>query len=263
MIYLFLMTHWLFSVLLQSLFQHRYAAHRMYAMGHRTERLMHLLAAVVQGSSFLEPRAYAILHREHHAFADTERDPHSPSYDRGVFRMMRRTAERYSGYVTRRAEPEARFLGGYPEWPAVDRFFSSWSTRIGIGGLYTAFYLKFARRPWQLAFLPLHWGMGPVQGAIVNWCGHKHGYRNFDTRDQSRNSLPVDVVTMGELFQNNHHARPSSPDFGARRFEIDPTWAVMRLLAKLGIIQLTPRGRPEGLTRGAASGEPHPPGGDF
>eukprot|EP01036_Dinobryon_divergens_P038408 gene38408-50429_t len=31
-----------------------------------------------EGSSFLSPRAYAILHRMHHAFSDTKRDPHSP-----------------------------------------------------------------------------------------------------------------------------------------------------------------------------------------
>src|SRR5690349_958865 len=51
----FFAAHWAGSVIVQSLFQHRYAAHRMYTMGRRTERAVHLLTAVVQGSSYLEP----------------------------------------------------------------------------------------------------------------------------------------------------------------------------------------------------------------
>ncbi len=235
---LFFAGHWSLSVLFQSLFQHRYAAHRMYTMGPKTERSLHLLTALVQGSSYLEPRAYAILHREHHAFADTEKDPHSPAHHGNPARMMLETARRYSGFVTRREQPEARFLGGYPEWPALDRVVGHWPSRLAFGALYTLFYRRFATRRWQYALLPLHFVMGPVHGAIVNWCGHRYGYRNFRTRDESRNSLPVDALCMGELFQNNHHARPANPDFAARRFELDPTWQVMRLLARLKLIRI-------------------------
>ncbi len=67
---------------MRSLFLHRYAAHRMYTMGPRTERALHLLTYLLQGSSYLSPRAYAILHRQHHAYSDTEKDPHSPHYYR-------------------------------------------------------------------------------------------------------------------------------------------------------------------------------------
>ena len=213
MISLFFAGHWGLSVLMQSLFQHRYAAHRMYTMGPKTERSLHLLTALVQGSSYLEPRAYAILHREHHAFADTERDPHSPAHHGNPARMMLATARRYAGFVTRRG---------------------------------------------QYALLPLHFVMGPVHGAIVNWCGHRYGYRNFRTRDESRNSLPVDALCMGELFQNNHHARPANPDFASRRFELDPTWQVMRLLARLKLIRIAhvPRAH-EAVAVEEGPGTPH------
>src|SRR5205814_10304416 len=77
-----------------------------------------------------------------------------------------------------------------------------------------------------------------IHGAIVNWCGHRYGYRSFDNGDGSRNTLPLDVVTMGELFQNNHHKYPMSPNFAARWFEIDPTWQVMTLLAWAGVIEI-------------------------
>jgi stearoyl-CoA desaturase (delta-9 desaturase) len=87
-------------------------------------------------------------------------------------------------------------------------------------------------------FLPVHFVMGPVHGAIVNWCGHRYGYRNFESDDVSRNTLAFDFLTLGELFQNNHHRHAMRPNFGVRWFEIDPTWQVIRLFALLGIVQL-------------------------
>ena len=100
--------------------------------------------------------------------------------------------------------------------------------------------------------LPIHFFMGPVHGMIVNWCGHKYGYRNFASKDRSRNTLAFDFVTLGELFQNNHHAYGMAPNFAGRWFEVDPTYQAMRVLAWVGVIDLGPRaqrvrwpGRPE------------------
>jgi stearoyl-CoA desaturase (delta-9 desaturase) len=240
LVYAFFVGHWLLSVLFQSMFLHRYAAHRMYNMSPRAEKIMHFLCWMAQGSSYLSPRGYAILHREHHAFSDTEQDPHAPGFHQNALAMMWRTKKRYDDYAHYRAEPEARFLGGYPEWKLVDQTLGqSWVMRVLWSVAYAGFYFAFATHWWQIAFmLPFHFVMGPVHGAIVNWCGHKYGYRNFDNADKSRNTLPIDVLTMGELFQNNHHKFGASPNFAARWFEIDPTWQVMRVLHALGAIQI-------------------------
>ena len=240
MVYAFFVGHWLLSVLFQSMFQHRYAAHRMYNMSPRGEKVMHFLCWLVQGSSYLSPRGYAILHREHHAFSDTEKDPHAPGFHQNALAMMWKTKKRYDDYAHYRAEPEPRFLGGYPEWPLVDQTLGqSWVMRLLWCVAYAAFYFAFATHWWQFAFmLPVQMVLGPVHGAIVNWCGHKYGYQNFDNGDQSRNTLPFDVLTMGELFQNNHHKYGASPNFAAKWFEIDPTWQVMRVLHAMGAIQI-------------------------
>src|SRR5205823_14076711 len=54
------------------------------------------------------------------------------------------------------------------------------------GTLYFAFYWRFAPSAWLFLLLPVHFLMGVIHGAIVNWCGHRYGYRNFSIRDRSR-----------------------------------------------------------------------------
>jgi stearoyl-CoA desaturase (delta-9 desaturase) len=237
-IVLFFVAHWQLSVFFQTFFLHRYGAHRQITMSKGWERFFYLCTYVAQGSSFLTPRAYAILHRMHHAFSDTPRDPHSPTNHTGLMAMMLATKKSYDDFAYRRVEPEARFDGGIPEWPAVDKLGQSWVMRLAWVGAYTAFYVKFATAPWMFALLPLHFIMGPIHGAIVNWCGHKYGYKNFDNGDQSRNTLVFDFVTLGELFQNNHHKFGMSPNFAARRFEVDPAYVVIRVMAWLGIVEI-------------------------
>jgi len=239
-ILVFFLVHWSVSIFCQTFFLHRYGAHRMFTMSKGWERFFHLLTAVSQGSSFLQPRGYAILHREHHAFSDTPRDPHSPHVYPGLGEMMWKTKIRYDGLNTGAIVTEPRFDGGYPVWPALENVFNSWPSRIAWGTAYSLFYIAFAPHWAYFLLLPIHYIMGPIHGAIVNYCGHKFGYRNFDTPhgDKSRNTLVFDFLTAGELFQNNHHARPQNPNFAARWFEIDPTYPIIRMLAALRIIEL-------------------------
>jgi stearoyl-CoA desaturase (delta-9 desaturase) len=152
--------------------------------------------------------------------------------------MMLHTKHRYDAYAYAREVPEARFDGGTPEWPALDKLGQSWVARIAWGTGYTLFYMYFATSWWMFLLLPAHYVMGPIHGAIVNWCGHRYGYQNFDNDDLSRNTLPFDFLTFGELFQNNHHKFGMSPNFAARWFEVDPCFAVMRVLAALKVIDM-------------------------
>lgn len=237
-ILIFFLAHWFLSLFSQTFFLHRYSSHKMFNMNSFWEKFFYLLLLVSQGSSFLNPRAYAILHRMHHAYSDTVKDPHSPHFFKDVFGMMIATKNMYLAYLLHKIEPEPAFRGNYPEWPLVDRIGDSWFWRLACAAFYIWFYVTFATQWWMFLLLPIHFLMGPLHGAIVNWCGHKYGYSNHDNDDHSKNSLPWDFLLMGELFQNNHHKKPNSPNFASKWWEFDPTYPVMKVLHWMRIIKI-------------------------
>jgi stearoyl-CoA desaturase (delta-9 desaturase) len=155
--------------------------------------------------------------------------------------MMLHTAAIFRGFVSGKNLPEAQFTKEYiPMWNRLDKLGHHTLTRLAFGGLYTAFYVAFAPNYWWFLLLPLHFVIGPIQGAIVNWFGHKLGYSNYDNGDHSKNTTPWGFVMMGELFQNNHHKYKESANFAQKWFEFDTTYLVMKVLHYIGIIKLKP-----------------------
>jgi stearoyl-CoA desaturase (delta-9 desaturase) len=232
--------HWYVSLFFQTFYLHRYGAHKMFTLTKFWENFFFGCAYISFGSSFLSPRAYAILHRMHHAYSDTEEDPHSPHNFKNVFTMMWKTAEIYHGFYTHTVEPEGRFLQHYPDFPKFEKFASSWPSRLIWAVIYITFYIHFvpSNHLWLYAFLPVHFLMAPIHGAIVNWCGHKYGYRNYKSDDKSTNTLVVDFLMMGELYQNNHHHHSMDTNFAKKWYELDPTYPVIRIFGWLGILKL-------------------------
>lgn len=237
----FFLVHFWGSVFMQTFFLHRYASHGMFRLSPAWERFFYFMTYLFQGSSYLVPSAYAYLHRAHHAYSDTEKDPHTPHRFTNVFSMMYETKKRYSALREGQELPEPRFGGYAPTWPTLDRIGSSYIGRVAWGAAYTLVYIAFAPHWAFFLLLPAHYLMGPLHGAIVNWGGHKYGYRNFDTRDESRNVLRWDLVTLGELFQNNHHRHAQSANFAARPGELDPSYFAIAAMHRMGVLDLTRR----------------------
>ncbi len=241
---LFFWGHWYLSLFTQSVFYHRYSAHKMFTMSKFWEKVFYTMSWAFQGSSFLSPYAYGIMHRMHHAFPDTEKDVHSPKFSKNLFDMMWKTKIIYNNILYNKVEIEERWLGQLPYWRFMERVGDNWFNRLAWGIFYSVFYIYFISisgdNSWWFLYLllPIHYVMGPFHGVIINWFAHIYGYVNFKVRDTSKNFLPVDFLMWGESYHNNHHRRGNSPNFGVRWWEIDPAWIVIKILSFLRIIKL-------------------------
>lgn len=249
-------THWTASIYAQSIFLHRGAAHAMYKFRNKFwEKFTFIVVLFALGPSYLSARAYTILHRMHHAFSDTEKDPHKPYPGFfGVFKTLWVTARRYNSIFKkhkymdidgRQVEIEQPFKEKLPiDWPVFDQLVHNWPVRVLFIAWYIFVYhhiINFFDLPaFMYVMVLLHTIMAPLHGAIVNYYAHKYGDQDHNTGDTSRNMprLARAILSLqGELLHNNHHARPGSPDFSLGKNE-DGSYKLMLLLQELGIIEL-------------------------
>ncbi|HHZ66167.1 MAG TPA: acyl-CoA desaturase [Flavobacteriales bacterium] len=237
-IVIFIIAHWYLSLFAQTFFHHRYAAHKMFTMTKFWEKIFYIYSLLAQGASFMSPYTYGVMHRQHHAFADTEKDPHSPKYEPNLFKMMWKTKTYYDDIFAGRMTIDDKFKKDLPSWKSFERFGNLWAVRLFWVALYTAFYVFFAPYWWVFLFLPLHFVIGPAQGVVINWFAHKIGYVNFKVTNTSRNIWPFDWLMLGEGYHNNHHKHLGRANFGHRWHEIDPVYIAIWIFNKLGIIRL-------------------------
>jgi stearoyl-CoA desaturase (Delta-9 desaturase) len=97
-------------------------------------------------------------------------------------------------------------------------------------------------------------GMGTSGFQIVVWGGvvstvcvyhiiwsansvcHRYGTRRFATRDDSRNNFLVALLTLGDGWHHNHHYCPYSAKHGFQWWQVDINYAILKLLAGVGIV---------------------------
>jgi stearoyl-CoA desaturase (delta-9 desaturase) len=234
----FFVGHWYLSLFCQTFFLHRYAAHRMFSMNKFWEKYFYFLTFISQGSSFLSPYVYGALHRLHHIYADKEGDPHSPKFSQNIFDMMWKTRKIYNEILHNKFQVDSKYLKELPNWKFMERFGDSIWVRLSWGAFYSLYYIYFATEWWMYLLLPIHYVMGPVHGAVINWFAHKIGYTNFKVSDTSKNMVNIDILMFGEGLHNNHHSHASSPNFAQKWWEFDPAYPIIKVLSWLRIIKL-------------------------
>jgi stearoyl-CoA desaturase (Delta-9 desaturase) len=205
---------------------HRYFAHRTF----KTSRAFQfLLAVAAQSAAQKGVLWWASHHRWHHRYSDSERDVHSPQR-RGFFfaHIGWLFADTWNGTDPKRV-PD---LYKYPEL--------RWLDRAGIDVLPTAALgLLCLLAGGAQGFL---WGF--LVSTVMLWHGtftinslaHRFGSQRYATGDQSRNNWLLAILTTGEGWHNNHHRYPGSASQGFFWWEVDVTYYVLCLLARLGLV---------------------------
>ena len=73
----------------------------------------------------------------------------------------------------------------------------------------------------------------------IGYASHKYGYSHFEiqaAKESAFNDVFLGLISFGEGYHNNHHAHPSSANFGVKWFEFDLGWQTLKLLRKLRVI---------------------------
>ena len=102
----------------------------------------------------------------------------------------------------------------------------TWATGHFMGGITMMLWGTFLR---VVVGLHATW--------LVNSVTHLFGSRRFETRDDSRNSWWVALLTGGEGWHNNHHAHPVSARHGLAWYEMDINYYCIWALSKLGLAE--------------------------
>ena len=214
-----------------TLYLHRSVTHEGVKFRPVVEHLMRFWLWV---TSAAVTREWVAVHRKHHAFADKEGDPHSPVVA-GFWGIVLGGVFFYQKAARDPALVEKYGDGCPDDW--VERHVYQGKRLLGIAlMLFIDIYL------FGIGLGLLVWsGMAiwmPIMGNIINGVGHALGYRNFGTRDHSRNIYPWGIWILGEELHNNHHADPRSAKFKARWFEFDVGWIYIKILSFLRLARV-------------------------
>lgn len=221
-----LLTH--ITIASVTIFLHRHQAHRALTLhpvvSHFFRFWLWLTTATVT-------KEWVAVHRKHHAKCETPEDPHSPQ-TRGIAAVLFGGLGLYRTEC-RNAETIERYGKGTPDDAIENGVYSRWPN-LGIAVMLVTDLLLFG---WvgiiiwsvQMLWIPL-WAAG-----VINGIGHYWGYRNFETRDASRNIVPFGLLVGGEELHNNHHAYRQSARLSNKWYEIDLGWIYIRLLEIVGL----------------------------
>jgi len=206
---------------------HRLLTHRGYKTYRWVEYFLTWCATLALEGG---PIFWVATHRVHHQKSDKEGDPHTPR-EGGWWAHM--------GWIVmgQGLHADSTVLARYVPDLARDPFHVwistwHWTTNIVVGLLL----LAFGGIPYVLwgIFFRTTWGLHSTW--LVNSATHLWGSRRFETRDDSKNSFWVALLTFGEGWHNNHHAHPTSARHGLAWYEIDFNWMGISVLRAIGLV---------------------------
>jgi fatty-acid desaturase len=231
------------------IFHHMYFTHRSFKCRRWIEQLGGLLGTLTWRGPFAGPIRYVAMHKIHHAHADTELDPHTPTkgywfalmswFWRMPYGFTR--PELYETYVPEMAgDAYYRFLDRNPDFLQL-----LWGIACYIGGGAVPWALGqtagfdqhgaaqyFLYGVFVRAFLSLY-----LINA-VDLINHTVGYRSYETKDNSTNSFLMAVVHLGGAisWHNNHHAHQHYFTVKKKWWEFDVHHRFLQALSKVGLV---------------------------
>jgi len=214
-----------------TIFLHRCQAHRALVLHPVISHFFRLWLWLTTG---METKAWAAIHRKHHAKCETEDDPHSPQIF-GLPKVMWEGAELYRREA-KNLETLERYGQGTPDDWLETHVYTRHSAK-GIILMLVINLLLFGIPGLTIWAIQMAWTPFFAAG-IINGVGHYWGYRNFECLDAAMNIVPWGILIAGEELHNNHHTYPTSAKLSVKWWEFDIGWLYIRTLMALGLAKV-------------------------
>lgn len=215
---------------------HRYFSHRTFKTTRVFQFVLGWLGTMATQKG---PLWWAANHRHHHATSDTDEDAHSPRHGFwwshvGWFLCDKFNATNYKLIPDLARFRELRFLNRCDVLPPIALALSvtglGWLLRRWFPGLHTS-PLQMLVWGYFVSTVLLYHGT-----FVINSLAHVIGRQRFATKDDSKNSFWLAIITLGEGWHNNHHFLPSSERQGFYWWEVDITHYVLKVLSWFGVV---------------------------
>ena len=215
---------------IQALFQvvvyHRMIAHNSFKT---YEWLRRVLIFITIWNTQSPTIIWAGIHRWHHANSEKENDPHSPYINRDDPEKKRisfwQALKVWFAFFDYETVPfrtmRDLFRDKYQVW-IMKNYFKILLTPVILLALYDPILAIFVYS--APAALGLH------LGAIGTVVLHMHGYQNFDTKDNSKNSWFGSLLLWGDGWHNNHHRFPREYTTKVKPWEFDPAGWFIKMI---------------------------------
>lgn len=203
---------YLYSAIGVSMMLHRYFSHKSFEF--RNPVLKWIFIAISIISSRGSPIAWVHIHREHHAYPDTDKDPHKPDKF-SLFSFKTTYIKDLKLFLIKDIlTKKQKFIHEH-----YLLFIALWCSILF---LINPFLFYFA---WVLPVC-----LNQIAQDLWNYFSHVNvGYRNFDTKDNSRNVIFLWPFILGEAWHNNHHNLPSTTT-RVKKWEYDPVNYLIQLI---------------------------------
>jgi stearoyl-CoA desaturase (delta-9 desaturase) len=233
LIYVLLTTH--LTIIAVTLYLHRSQTHLGVTFHPAVNNFFRFWLWLTTG---MVTKEWVAIHRKHHGMTDQKGDPHSPQLF-GIWKVLFGGAILYNTAAKDKLMVNAFGKGTPDDW--MEKNVYSKHSRLGITLLLLIDLLCFSW--WGL----LIWGIQmlwiPLLAAgVINGVGHYWGYRNYETRESSRNIFPLGIIIGGEELHNNHHSDAGSAKLSKKWFELDIGWIYIKLLETLRLAKLNSKG---------------------